>query len=173
MNCGCGKTRRLHNMRVGKPPSVVVSAAPGAGKKVMPIHTATSWARENTGSDVASEPVDVVVVGNRPYTKDTPLGFIFKKIAPKWQHVRAGDVYARRQQDNSLLGYVLMACVEEQVNFLAAIWDQFHFDEDIRTAFLAIVKRGRLLDVLDNESKDARERVALVYAGVMEAWGKM
>lgn len=111
---------------------------------------------------------------NRPFCRTTRLGEIFGKIPQQWRAVAAEDVYHRPFKDRqNLLGFVLMACVSEQARFLASIWDKFHLDEDFRTAFIALAKRGRLLDVIDHTSKEHEKNLLLVYDGVMEARGKM
>lgn len=111
---------------------------------------------------------------NRPFRRTTRLGEIFGKIPQQWRSVAAEDVYHRPFKDRqTLLGFVLMACVGEQINFLACVWDKFHPDADFVTAFAALAKRGRLLDVIDHTDKEHEKRLLLVYDGVMEARGKM
>lgn len=111
---------------------------------------------------------------NRPFRRTTRLAEIFAKVPQQWRSVAAEDVYHRPHKDRqALLGFVLMSCPVEQMRFLACVWDKFHPDEDFTTAFSALVKRGRLLDVIDHTSKEHEKSLLLVYDGVMEARGKM
>lgn len=107
------------------------------------------------------------------YTRATPLRRIFRAIPAKWAGLPASSVYANRHQANALLGFVLMACVAEQLTFLCAVWEEMLPDDDVITAFKALVKTGNFLDVMDHTSQDARARILLTYNGVMEARGKL
>lgn len=113
------------------------------------------------------KPVQMFKQGTvKRYHRLTPIGEIFELCPPHWRDIPAGVVWERSQQINALLAVVLQATYGEQIIFLQATYDEFYPDDDVLTAFDAIVHRDRLIEVLDWKSAEARERIVLVYLGV-------
>lgn len=106
---------------------------------------------------------------NRPFTRQTPLGDIFRDCPSHWATMKAGEVADFSKKCNAILAVVLGANWGEQTNFLAAIYDELMPDKAAMLTFKALACRQRLLEVLDWKTQEARERVLLVYAGVVEA----
>lgn len=105
------------------------------------------------------------------YTQATPLREIFAAVPEKWLNFPAGEVYNASSADHALYAVVLAAPDYEQLNFLKAIYDGIFPDEDFELALKVIIKLRRLLEVLDWPTSAARERVNLVYLGVLAGRG--
>lgn len=121
-----------------------------------------------------SQPPGVYVIDptNPPRTW-WPLGNIFRGIRQEWRSISVAtfvDEFAERRKTD-LYGYILMACVSEQVAFLAALYDSHYPDDDVQTALRSLVKNGRMVDMLDRRQGEPLLHIA--YNAVMEAWGKM
>lgn len=102
-----------------------------------------------------------------------PLGNIFRGIRQEWRLISVAtfvDEFAERRKTD-LYGYILMACVSEQVAFLAAFYDSHYPDDDVQMALRSLVKNGRMVDMLDRRQGEPLLHTA--YNAVMEAWGKM
>lgn len=109
---------------------------------------------------------------NRPLRRSVQLKDIFTNCPQRFALHCAGEVAACAEKDNGLLGVILSAIAFEQINFLCCIYDEFYPDDDVRTAFKVLVQRRKLTEVLDWRKDACRERVCLVYAGVLAGRGK-
>lgn len=108
----------------------------------------------------------------RQFTRATPLSDIFAAVPERWLKVAAGDVATIAKNDHAIYAVVLAAPNYEQLNFLKALYEETFPDEEFELALKALINRRRLLDVLDWKTEAARERVNLVYLGVMANRGK-
>lgn len=103
------------------------------------------------------------------FTRQTTLGKIFGDCPRHWADYAAGDVAGRSKKCHALLSVILSANCIEQVNYLCAIYEEMFADDDFRTACYAIAQKQQLLNFIDWENVEHRERVVLVYLGVREA----
>lgn len=103
------------------------------------------------------------------FNRKTTLGRIFRECPRHWADMGAGYVLDHSKNCHAILGVILSASCNEQVNYLCAIYEEMFADDDFRTACYAIVQRQQLLKFIDWKSDEHRERVVLVYLGVREA----
>lgn len=102
----------------------------------------------------------------RQFTGSTPLSAIFHACPEHLKRIQVTHFNSMHSSNHNILTLLLGAHLIEQRNFLLAIYDEFAPDAAAIITFDTIVKRRRLLDFID-KSDAARERVALVYLGVM------
>lgn len=104
-----------------------------------------------------------------------PLSRIFPQIPSKWATIRV-DAFMREigeRKKSEIYGYILLACVPQQVGFLCAVYEQHFPDEDVQAAWTSLCKAGRLPDVVDPGNPLSKLLLAAAYNGVMEARGKL
>lgn len=101
---------------------------------------------------------------------------IFRRIPEPYSAFWPYQVHEvrRDREHQKLLGFVLMACVKEQTKFLMTLWAQtFPPDDDVETAWKALVYSGYVADMLDTKDPAAKERFTIAYNGVMFGRGKL
>lgn len=109
----------------------------------------------------------------------TLLTSIFKKLPSKYRHLSVKDflspVVSPMKQE--FLGHLYFACVDEQVEFLAALWSvgqaDFPIADEVRGTFRAICKAGMIPFVLDPSDPKTKLAVKVATCAYLEAKGKL
>lgn len=115
-----------------------------------------------------------VINPNNPPRSWWALRDIFHGCPSRWCDVRVRnliDAVAQREMTD-LYGYLLYACISEQVMFFCAAYDRHFPDDDVQTALRSLCKHGYAPDLIKMD-KQAHSLLAVAYNGVMEARGKL
>lgn len=98
--------------------------------------------------------------------RDAPLHEVIKDL--EVTDVTVGKL-ARDRGDKhpDLYAKLLMACEGDQVTFLINLYDMVAPDTDTKVGWLALVKNGFFLDLLDPDSPKAQDLIRAVQFGIM------
>lgn len=82
------------------------------------------------------------------------------------------ELYGKKGKFPELWGAVLMSCAKSQTEILTDLWSaQFPVDEDVVTAWQAIVHVGLVPQCLDPTSRQASDLFRAAYQGVVSMKG--
>lgn len=133
------------------------------------------FVRPREGGEFAAAPQGEYVIDPRnPPRAWWPMGNIFRGIKQEWRSIAIGtfvDGLLRERARTDLYGYVLMACISEQVAFFAALYDRHFPDDDVQLALRSLCKHGKVPDLMDAATGELLLFTA--YNAIMEARGKL
>ena len=99
---------------------------------------------------------------------DAPLHEVIQDLEPT--DITVGKLSRDRGNKHSeLYGKLLLACEGDKIHFLSHLYEPYFVqDADAKIAWLALVKNGFFLDLLDPEGPKARDLVSTVQFAIIK-----